>query len=176
MGERSRTYLIQEGWIPDHITAAWQTVSRDLLDRVRAAFAGVGGYSQLRLHGDCHPGNILWTDAGPHFVDFDDSRNGPAIQDLWMLLSGDRDERGRQLTAVLEGYQQFCDFDPRELGLLEALRSLRLISFSAWVARRWQDPAFPTAFPWFEGARYWEEQVLTFREQMAAMDEPPLYV
>jgi len=176
MGECSREYLLHEGWIPDHIAAAWESVSRDLLNRVDAAFAGVNGYTQLRLHGDCHPGNILWTDAGPHFVDFDDSRSGPAIQDLWMLLSGDRDDRTRQLTLVLEGYQQFCDFDPRELGLLEALRSLRLISFSAWVARRWQDPAFPTAFPWFGNTRYWEEQVLTFREQLAAMDEPPLYV
>jgi Ser/Thr protein kinase RdoA (MazF antagonist) len=128
----------------------------------------------LRLHGDCHRGNLLWTDAGPHFVDFDDARNGPAIQDLWMLLSGDRQAMALQLDAVLDGYRDFADFDPRELHLIEALRTLRLIHHAAWIARRWDDPAFPSAFPWFDSPRYWEEQILILREQIAAMQEGPL--
>jgi Ser/Thr protein kinase RdoA (MazF antagonist) len=129
----------------------------------------------FRIHGDCHPGNILWTDGGPHFVDFDDARTGPAIQDLWMLLSGDRQQMSEQLSHVLEGYTQFCDFDPRELHLLEALRTLRMLNYSAWLARRWDDPSFPINFPWFDSPRYWEEQILSLREQMALMDEEPLY-
>jgi Ser/Thr protein kinase RdoA (MazF antagonist) len=111
---------------------------------------------------------------GPHFVDFDDCRSGPAVQDLWMLLSGDRTEMQRQLHAVLSGYEDFCDFDDRELHLVEALRTLRLIHYSAWLARRWSDPAFPAAFPWFNTQRYWQDRVLELREQVAAMDEPPL--
>jgi Ser/Thr protein kinase RdoA (MazF antagonist) len=176
MGEAARDYLLGHDFIPAHVLPAWESVSRDLLVRVHAAFDRAGNYTELRLHGDCHPGNILWTDTGPHFVDLDDSRNGPAIQDLWMLLAGERGERTRQLSCVLEGYGQFSDFDPRELHLLEALRALRLLGFSAWIARRWRDPAFPLAFPWFASHRYWEEQVLTLREQMAALDEPPLSI
>jgi Ser/Thr protein kinase RdoA (MazF antagonist) len=129
----------------------------------------------LRLHGDCHAGNLLWTDAGPHFVDFDDSRMGPAVQDLWMLLSGDRQEMSVSLGHVLAGYEDFRDFDPRELHLLEALRTLRLIHYSAWIARRWEDPAFPFAFPWFNTQRYWEDRILELREQIAAMQEGPLW-
>lgn len=174
MGAAARDYLLGQDLIPAHVLSAWESVSRDLLVRVQAAFDRAGHYTELRLHGDCHPGNILWTDAGPHFVDLDDSGNGPAIQDLWMLLAGDRGEQTRQLSCVLEGYEQFSEFDPRELHLLEALRALRLLRFSAWIARRWEDPAFPIAFPWFASHRYWEEQVLMLREQMAALDEPPL--
>jgi Ser/Thr protein kinase RdoA (MazF antagonist) len=128
----------------------------------------------LRLHGDCHPGNVLWTDDGPHFVDFDDARTGPAIQDLWMLLSGDRAAMTRQMSDVVAGYEDFAEFDRRELGLIEALRTLRLIHYSAWLARRWDDPAFPAAFPWFHSTKYWQEQVLQLREQVAAMQEQPL--
>ena len=130
----------------------------------------------IRMHGDCHTGNVLWTDAGPHFVDFDDCRMGPAVQDLWMLLSGDRAEMTRQLADVLAGYEDFCEFDPGELHLVEALRTLRLIHYSAWIARRWEDPAFPAAFPWFGTQRYWQDRILELREQIAAMDEPPLGV
>jgi Ser/Thr protein kinase RdoA (MazF antagonist) len=134
-----------------------------------------GAVKQLRLHGDCHVGNVLWTDAGPHFVDFDDSRMGPAIQDLWMLLSGERAEMTRQLSDILAGYEDFYDFDPRELLLVEALRTLRLIHYAAWIARRWDDPAFTVAFPWFNTQRYWQDRILELREQIALMDEPPLH-
>ena len=130
----------------------------------------------LRLHGDCHAGNVLWTRDGPHFVDFDDARTGPAVQDLWMLLSGDRAAMTRQLSDVLSGYEDFHDFDPRELHLVEALRTLRLIHYAAWIARRWDDPAFPAAFPWFNTPRYWQDRILELREQIAAMDEAPLAV
>ena len=150
---------------------------------VDLALAGVercteraGDIRSLRLHGDCHAGNVLWTDDGPHFVDFDDCRTGPAMQDLWMLLSGDRATMTQQLADVLAGYEDFHDFDPRELHLLEALRTLRLIHYSAWLARRWDDPAFPAAFPWFNTQRYWQDRVLELKEQIALMDEEPLRV
>ncbi|HEX2566735.1 MAG TPA: serine/threonine protein kinase, partial [Burkholderiales bacterium] len=128
------------------------------------------------LHGDCHVGNILWTDDGPHFVDLDDARMGPAAQDLWMLLSGERNAAQAGLKKLLDGYRQFHDFDERELALIEPLRTLRLIHYSAWLARRWDDPAFPAAFPWFGTQRYWQDRILELREQTAAMDEPPLTV
>lgn len=128
----------------------------------------------LRLHGDCHLGNVLWTDDGPHFVDFDDSRNGPAIQDIWMLFSGERHEMMSQLNDFLAGYEDFYEFDLRQLHLVEALRTLRLIHYAAWIARRWDDPAFPLAFPWFNSQRYWQDRILELREQIALMDEPPL--
>jgi Ser/Thr protein kinase RdoA (MazF antagonist) len=109
-------------------------------------------------------------------VDFDDSRMGSAIQDLWMLLSGERPEMTRQLADLLAGYEDFHDFDPRELHLIEALRTLRLIHYAAWIARRWDDPAFPVAFPWFNTQRYWQDRILELREQIALMDEPPLWI
>ncbi|HSC82848.1 MAG TPA: serine/threonine protein kinase, partial [Pseudomonas sp.] len=137
-------------------------------------YGRAGDTAVLRLHGDCHPGNVLWTDDGPHFVDFDDCGSGPAVQDLWMLLSGERQEQQLQLAAVLEGYGQFADFDASELWLVEALRTLRMINYAAWIARRWDDPAFPRAFPWFANERYWGDQILALREQLAALDEEPL--
>lgn len=176
MGEWPRAWLLERGFIPEYLRPAYASLTADLLERVRAAFARAGAVQAIRLHGDCHPGNILWTDAGPHFVDLDDCRTGPAVQDLWMLLSGDRGERTGQLAALLEGYGQFRDFDSRELHLVEALRTLRMLHYSAWLAQRWDDPAFPLAFPWFNTPRYWEEQVLALREQAAALDEPPLAV
>jgi Ser/Thr protein kinase RdoA (MazF antagonist) len=130
-------------------------------------------FQTIRLHGDCHPGNILWRD-GPMFVDLDDARSGPAVQDLWMLLNGDRQDRLLQLDIVLEGYQEFCDFNHSELKLIEPLRGLRMVYYMAWLARRWQDPAFPLAFPWFGDPKYWENQVLGFKEQIAALQEEPL--
>jgi len=146
---------------------------------VAAELSGVAVQS-LRLHGDCHAGNVLWlpdgAHAGPQFVDFDDSRMGPALQDLWMLLAGERAEMTRALADLLAGYEDFRDFDRRELHLLEALRTLRLMHYAAWLARRWDDPAFPAAFPWFNTQRYWQDRVLELREQVAAMDEPPLAV
>jgi Ser/Thr protein kinase RdoA (MazF antagonist) len=141
---------------------------------VRRCYDRAGDVALIRLHGDCHVGNILWTDDGPHFVDFDDARAGPAIQDLWMLLSGDRLTMTRQLGRVIAAYRSFFDFDARELHLIEALRTLRMIHYACWLAQRWTDPAFPLAFPWYGTARYWQERILELREQIALLDEPPL--
>ncbi|TCJ14650.1 serine/threonine protein kinase [Parasulfuritortus cantonensis] len=174
-GDASRAYLLEHDSVPPDLRAVWAGVSAQALDGVRLAFERAGPYPAIRLHGDCHMGNVLWTDDGPHFVDFDDSRMGPAVQDLWMLLSGDRPARVRQLADVLAGYEDFMDFDPRQLHLIEALRTLRLLHYSAWLARRWDDPAFPAAFPWFASPRYWEERILELREQIALMDEEPLW-
>lgn len=174
LGEQARDYLLDEGWIPPHLEAAYESLTSDLIREIRHAFESARGFAELRLHGDCHRGNVLWTDAGPHFVDLDDCIIGPAIQDLWMLLSGNRHEMGEQLSHLLEGYTQFADFDPRELSLVESLRTLRMMNYSAWLARRWSDPAFPAAFPWFTEPRYWENQVLALREQLAAIAEGPI--
>ncbi len=173
-GHASVATLLDGGFVPDDLVDAYRSVTGDLLTRVAAAFDRAGEVGRLRLHGDCHAGNLLWTDAGVHLVDLDDCLTGPAVQDLWMLLSGDREAMGIQLGEVLEGYRRFHDFDTRELHLVEALRSLRLLHHAAWIARRWSDPAFPRAFPWFGGQRYWQEQVLALREQIAALDEGPL--
>jgi Ser/Thr protein kinase RdoA (MazF antagonist) len=174
-GDEPRNYLLANGFIPDELLDAYRSVIGQALDGVRRCFDRAGDIKTLRLHGDCHCGNVLWTDAGPHFVDFDDSRMGPAVQDLWMLLSGERADMVRQLSDLLAGYEDFFDFDPRELHLIEALRTLRLIHYSAWLAKRWEDPAFPLAFPWFNTQRYWQDRILELREQIALMDEPPLW-
>ncbi len=173
-GEEPSAYLREKVAIPDDLRPAYFSVLDQALAGVRECFARAGQYTTLRLHGDCHAGNVLWTDDGPHFVDFDDARNGPALQDLWMLLSGDRAAMTRQMSDVLAGYEEFFEFERRELNLLEALRTLRLMHYSAWLANRWEDPAFPAAFPWFHTNRYWQEQVLQLREQVAAMQEAPL--
>ncbi len=174
-GDEPRAYLLAGGWIPADLAEAYESVSAHALEGVRRCFERAGDVGLLRLHGDCHVGNMLWTDAGPHFVDFDDARMGPAVQDLWMLLSGDRREMSNQLAHVLSGYEDFREFDLRELHLVEALRTLRLIHYSAWIARRWDDPAFPAAFTWFGTQRYWQDRVLELREQIAAMEEGPLW-
>ncbi len=173
-GEEPRDWLLEQDFVPLPLREVWAGVADQALDGVRHCFERAGTVRRIRLHGDCHMGNVLWTDAGPHFVDFDDARMGPAVQDLWMLLSGSREERTKQLHAILAGYEDFAELEPRELHLVEALRTLRLIHYSAWIARRWGDPAFPLAFPWFDTPRYWEERILELREQIAAMDEPPL--
>lgn len=173
-GDEPRAFLLAHDFIPADLVAAYRSVTEHALAGVRRCFERAGAVKSLRLHGDCYPGNILWTDDGPHFVDFDDSRMGPAIQDLWMLLSGDRAEMTVQLNYLLAGYRTFYDFDSRELHLLEALRTLRLIHYSAWIARRWDDPAFPMAFPWFDTPRYWQDRIIELREQIALMDEGPL--
>jgi Ser/Thr protein kinase RdoA (MazF antagonist) len=175
-GEAARDYLLAHGFIPPDLYAAYTSVLAQALEGVRQAFARAGRVRSIRLHGDCHAGNVLWTEAGPHFVDFDDSRMGPAVQDLWLLLSGDRESMTRQLADVLTGYEDFAELDPRELHLIEALRTLRLVHYAGWIARRWDDPAFPAAFPWFNTQRYWEDRVLELREQIALMQEPPLSV
>lgn len=174
-GRESRQYLLDNDFIPRDLLPAYESLSKDLLLRIEQRMAPVR-YATIRLHGDCHPGNILWRDDSAHFVDLDDACNGPAIQDLWMLLSGERDQQSRQLSELVEGYEQFCDFNRAEIALIEPLRTLRLMHYAAWLARRWDDPAFPKAFPWFNTARYWSEHILELREQLAALDEPPLAI
>lgn len=174
-GEASRDYLLGHDCLPMELRAAYFSVLEQALDGVRRCHDRAGRTDIIRLHGDCHCGNVLWTDAGPHFVDFDDSRMGPPIQDLWMLLSGERADQVRQLADILAGYEDFQDFDARQLHLIEGLRTLRLVHYSAWLAQRWDDPAFPVAFPWFGTQRYWQDRILELREQVALMDEPPLW-
>lgn len=176
LGREPRAYVLACRFLPATLAPRYHEVTDLLLAGIERSFERAGNFRSIRLHGDCHPGNVLWTDAGPHFVDFDDCAMGPAIQDLWMLLSGSRQEMQQQLGHVLDGYEQFADFNPAELWLVEALRSLRMIHYAAWIARRWDDPAFPRAFPWFDAPRYWEEHIQTLREQVPLLDEPPLAV
>ena len=173
-GDDARAFVLSGNFVPGDVLEAWKAATAQALAGVKRCFEAAGEVPRIRLHGDCHPGNILWTDGGPHFVDLDDARMGPAVQDLWMLLSGDRVAMSRQLSHVLAGYEQFQAFDKRELNLLEALRTLRLIHYSAWIARRWDDPAFPAAFPWFNTQRYWQDRILELREQIALMEDEPL--
>jgi Ser/Thr protein kinase RdoA (MazF antagonist) len=179
-----RDYLLAHDCIPADLLAPWRAAVDLALDAVRRCYDRAGDIRLLRLHGDCHRGNVLWIDPedargrgapGPHFVDFDDSRMGPAVQDLWMLLEGDRAAMQGQLADIVAGYEDFAEFETRELWLVEALRTLRLLHYSAWLAARWRDPAFPAAFPWFGTARYWQDRILELREQIALMDEPPLW-
>ncbi|MEI8030261.1 MAG: serine/threonine protein kinase [Comamonadaceae bacterium] len=190
----SREWLLSHDKVPLDVQSTWGRASQEAIDLIagypaltstgRQIDADSEPIRQLRLHGDCHPGNILWTPLdspassgpGPHFVDLDDARSGPAVQDLWMLLSGDRQQRTRQLGALVDGYEQFREFDRRELALIEPLRTLRLIHYSAWLARRWSDPTFPINFPWFGSSDYWQGQVQMLQEQMEAMQEEPLRV
>jgi Ser/Thr protein kinase RdoA (MazF antagonist) len=174
-GTQPREWLLRSGLIPAELRDSWSAISQQALDSVRRCHERAGQVRLLRLHGDCHAGNVLWTDDGPHFVDFDDSRMGPALQDLWMLLSGERADMRRQFTELLVGYEDFSEFDQRELYLLEALRTLRLLHYSAWLGMRWEDPAFPAAFPWFNTIRYWQDRILELREQVALMDDEPLW-
>ena len=185
-------WLLANERIPLDVQSAWERRAREAIDVMAAcpvigasaAAAGIDPIRSIRMHGDCHPGNILWTpgDApaaagpGPHFVDLDDARSGPAVQDLWMLTSGDRSQRSRQLGALVDGYEQFREFDRRELALIEPLRTLRLMHYSAWLARRWDDPIFPINFPWFDSSDYWKGQVLMLEEQLEAMQADPLVV
>lgn len=173
-GHASLDTLVGSDWIPAHLTESFEAIATDVLAACERNFEEVGPYREIRLHGDCHRGNVLWTDSGPHFVDLDDCLNGPAVQDLWLFLAGPREEMEVQLRDLLAGYEAFCDFDPRELRLLEALRALRMLRHAAWIAGRWSDPAFPRAFPYFAETKFWEEQVLALREQRAALDEPNL--
>ena len=173
-GIDSYRFVLESGMLPRELELPYRTLAEDVIVRIEARFAESAPYRRIRLHGDCHPGNILWTDAGPHIVDFDDARNGPSMQDLWMFLSGDRAYAQQRLMDLLEGYTEFRPFEPRELHMAEALRTLRILHHAAWIARRWEDPAFPIAFPWFNQPRFWEEQILSLREQAALLEEPPL--
>ncbi len=173
-GHDSVDFLLGEDFIPEEQREVYAGVAGHLLEAVDDAFERAGRYRELRLHGDFHPGNVLVQEQSVHIVDLDDARSGPAVQDLWMFLSGDRDEQTPQLATLLEGYEEFRRFDARELHLVEALRSLRMLHYAAWLARRWEDPAFQQAFPWFNSRRYWDEHVLALREQTALVQEPPL--
>jgi len=170
-GQASVAFVL-DGWIPLDLRPAYSSIAADVLVHIEAAFARAAGVHAIRVHGDCHGGNVLWRDDAPHFVDFDDARMAPAIQDLWMLLSGEPEEQRAQLACVLDGYEEFAEFDYRELALVEALRTLRMLHYSAWLARRWDDPAFPRAFPWFATQQWWERHVLELREQLGALAAP----
>ncbi len=172
-GHDSLSTLLEGDFVPRSLLPAYESVARDLLKRVEDVFASTD-FTPIRLHGDCHPGNILARDDAFYLVDLDDCRMGPAVQDLWMMLAGERHERLGQLAELVDGYNEFHDFAPRELPLIEAPRALRLMHYSAWLARRWDDPAFPMSFPWFGSERYWGDQVLILREQMSALQEEPL--
>ena len=186
-GGASRDWLLAHDAVAPEVRGEWRSLCEDALaliaDNADLSNAtgrfGLKDAAVIRVHGDCHPGNVLWTPvdevgSGPHIVDLDDARMGPAVQDLWMLLSGDRRQRTLQLSALLDGYEQVRDFDRRELALIEPLRTLRLIHYSAWLARRWSDPTFPIHFPWFGSSDYWRGQVAMLREQIEAMQEEPL--
>ncbi|MEX2367336.1 MAG: serine/threonine protein kinase [Pseudohongiellaceae bacterium] len=172
--EASAAYLLENGFIPLELRQAYDSVASDLIRRLHDGYGRLSGIKPIRLHGDCHMGNVLWRDGTPHFVDFDDTMSGPAIQDLWMLLSGEREEKTAQFKHLMNGYSDFFEFNPLELHLLEALRTMRIMHYSAWLARRWDDPAFPVSFPWFNTEKYWAGHILELREQQSAMEEPPL--
>ncbi|MFT5452551.1 MAG: Ser/Thr protein kinase RdoA (MazF antagonist), partial [Enterobacterales bacterium] len=165
---------IKENFIPSDLRVAYESLTDDLLKIIDPIMNEASDIKYIRAHGDCHIGNMLWRDELPHFIDFDDSRMAPAVQDVWMLLSGDRNEQQMQLREIIEGYNEFADFDLQELRLIESLRTLRMLHHSAWLARRWDDPAFPLGFPWFNTPRYWEEQILNMREQLSGLREPTM--
>ena len=166
--------LLLDGFIPRDLIAAYESLTKDLIDTVNTLYGEAGVSDLQRVHGDCHVGNILWRDNTAHFVDLDDCCMAPAIQDLWMFLSGDRGERQLQLAELIAGYDEFSDFDPRQLRWVESLRTMRLMHYAAWLARRWSDPAFPRSFTWFNTDRYWSDHILELREQLSALQEPPL--
>ena len=169
----SREFLLAN-FIPASLEPAYSSLTADLLAIVSDVFGEVPPQSMIRVHGDCHVGNILWRDDCAHFVDLDDCCMAPAMQDLWMFLSGERHDKQLQLSELIEGYSEFCDFEPRQLRWLESLRTMRLVHYAAWLGRRWQDPAFPHSFTWFNTERYWAEHILELREQMSALQEEPL--
>jgi Ser/Thr protein kinase RdoA (MazF antagonist) len=170
-GVSSRDWLLENEFLPEELRASYSSVTKPLLKLIQQKF-DLASPNLLRLHADCHMGNVLWREGQPHFVDFDDARTGPAIQDLWMLLSGDEESQAIQMNKILKGYEDFKDFNTNELMLVEPLRALRLMYQAAWLARRWSDPAFPKAFPFFNTQRYWSEHILELREQWAAIEAP----
>ncbi len=174
LGRDARNFVLDQDLMPDYLAVKYEELTDELLMEVEEKAALWGGARLGRILGDCHRGNILWTDLGPHFVDLDDCLMGPAIQDLWMLLAGDMQEMAKDLRDLLRGYEQFLPFDRRELALIEPLRTLRMVHYSAWLARRWHDPAFPKAFPWFAEPRYWEEHFRALQDQLRAMQDPPI--
>jgi Ser/Thr protein kinase RdoA (MazF antagonist) len=169
--QQSTRFLLEHDFIPSHILPAYQAITTQLIDISQQRFEQLGNYQRIRLHGDCHPSNILWTDDGPHFVDFDDARSGPAIQDLWMLINDATDTA--LWNKLLEGYEDFMEFDDRQFKILEPLRTIRMIHYSGWLAKRWQDPSFKHNFPWFNTSRYWEEHILSLKEQLGVIQHQP---
>ncbi len=168
--------LIEEKFIPDHIRLSYQAVVAEILKLIDEIYCDENISEHIRVHGDCHVGNILWRDDAPHFIDFDDSRMAPAIQDVWMLLSGDRVRQTAQLNEIADGYNEFSEFPLQQIKYIESLRTLRIMYFSAWIAKRWDDPAFPRAFPWFNTTQYWEQHILDLREQLGELNEPALTI
>lgn len=174
MGADSVEYLLRENFIPSDLREAYEAIASNILQHLEHCSPEEACYQAISLHGDCHAGNLLWRDERPHFVDFDDALTGPAIQDLWMMLSGSTANRELQFAEIVEGYEMFREFDAAELKLVEPLRALRVLYYAAWLARRWTDPAFPASFPWFNTQRYWSEYILELKELYAALHEPPL--
>ncbi|NRD75631.1 serine/threonine protein kinase [Shewanella sp. VB17] len=173
LGDESLLWLKGSGHVPPSLALPYFTIVEQVLDKSKEIWSKQNP-KHIRLHGDLHPGNILWTPDGPGFVDLDDARTGPAIQDLWMMITGDRPQKLLQLEILLEAYEEFCDFDAKELQLIEPLRAMRMLHYNAWLSRRWDDPAFPMNFPWYGEEKYWEGQILSFKEQLAVLNEPPL--
>lgn len=168
---QARDLIKESGFVPGYLDTAFFTILDQVIELANAQYASC---KEIRLHGDCHAGNILWTDDGPHFVDLDDCRMGPAIQDLWMMLSGDRQQQTLQLDTLLMGYEEFHEFDTKEFAIIESLRTMRVVNYMAWLCKRWQDPAFPHSFPWFNTYKYWEEQILMLKEQVSSLQQRPL--
>jgi Ser/Thr protein kinase RdoA (MazF antagonist) len=174
LGVRARELVLKSGYVPESLVAQYARVSEQVIGRAGQSFEAFGLLRGIRIHGDCHAGNILWREQGPLFVDLDDCMSGPRIQDLWMFLAGDAASQQSTWAALMEGYEMFGEFDYSELTLVESLRSLRILHHAAWIAHRWDDPAFPRAFPWFADARFWERHISDLLEQLAAMDDPPI--
>ena len=171
-------YLFEPRELFEHTHLIPSALKKRFLSATDALIAEVklhwhADFQPLRLHGDCHPGNILWRD-GPLFVDLDDARNGPAIQDIWMLLNGDKAEQRMQLEMIVEAYEEFTPFESDEIAFIEPLRAMRMVYYLAWIIRRWDDPAFPRNFPWLTDEDYWRRQTATFIEQVRVLREPPL--
>ncbi|MBT8112757.1 MAG: serine/threonine protein kinase, partial [Gammaproteobacteria bacterium] len=168
--------LIKDKYMPEHIRESYDAVVDEILKIIDKIYIDGEDAEYIRVHGDCHVGNILWRDDAPHFIDFDDSRMAPAIQDVWMLLSGDRARQTAQLNEIIEGYNEFSEFPLQQIKYIESLRTLRIMYFSAWLAKRWDDPAFPRAFPWFNTTQYWEQHILDLREQLGELNEPAIQI
>ena len=151
--------------LPATLHGHYHAAAERLDTAIASRLAAIGPVTRIRLHGDCHPGNVLWTDVGPHFVDLDDARTGPAVQDLWMLAHDDR-----ALKILLDGYQQFRDFERTELALIPALRAMRQLHYAGWIAARWDDPAFPGAFPFAAESRWWEQHITDLHEMAEELE------